>query len=81
MYVMWAQVRFGKPFQNYSNTSVFEHSGRVYTIAENNVPQEIDLQNLDTVGRHDFGGDWNTPCTSHPKVGSFAQQFKDSARS
>ncbi|PNT68008.1 carotenoid 9,10(9',10')-cleavage dioxygenase 1 isoform X2 [Brachypodium distachyon] len=61
-------LRFGKPFQNYSNTSVFEHSGRVYTIAENNVPQEIDLQNLDTVGRHDFGGDWNTPCTSHPKV-------------
>ncbi|KQJ98059.1 hypothetical protein BRADI_3g34720v3 [Brachypodium distachyon] len=51
-------LRLGKPFQNYSNTSVFEHSGKVYTIAENNVPQEIDLRNLDTVGRHDFGGDW-----------------------
>ncbi|KAF8035836.1 hypothetical protein BT93_C1763 [Corymbia citriodora subsp. variegata] len=49
------------------NTSVFEHSGKLYAIAENYLPHEIDSQTLETFGVWDFNGDWNRPCTSHPK--------------
>ncbi|XP_048133966.1 carotenoid 9,10(9',10')-cleavage dioxygenase 1-like [Rhodamnia argentea] len=49
------------------NTSVFEHSGKLYAIAENYLPHEIDSQTLETFGVWDFNGDWSRPCTSHPK--------------
>ncbi|KAL3746757.1 hypothetical protein ACJRO7_015659 [Eucalyptus globulus] len=49
------------------NTSVFEHSGKLYAISENYLPHEIDSQTLETFGVWDFNGDWDRPCTSHPK--------------
>ncbi|KAE8675839.1 Carotenoid 9,10(9',10')-cleavage dioxygenase 1, putative isoform 2 [Hibiscus syriacus] len=60
-------LRFGKPFKNMSNTNVFEHSGRLYSIAENDLPQEIDILTLEALGDWDVNGAWNRPFTSHPK--------------
>lgn len=62
------QQRFGKASRNYSNTSVFQHAGRVFSAAENDNPHEIDLENLGTICSWDVGGDWNMPFTAHPKV-------------
>ncbi|GMY17586.1 carotenoid 9,10(9',10')-cleavage dioxygenase 1-like [Fagus crenata] len=43
------------------------HSGKFYSIAENYVPQEIDILALKTLGNWDINGAWKRPCTSHPK--------------
>lgn len=61
-------LRFGKVFRNISNTSVFVHAGRVFAAADNDMPNEIDLQSLDTIGSWSVGGGWLMPFTSHPKV-------------
>ncbi|KAM0887592.1 hypothetical protein ACQ4PT_028922 [Festuca glaucescens] len=61
-------LRFGKMIRNMSNTSVFVHAGRVFAAAENDMPNEIDLQSLDTIGSWSIGGDWHMPFTAHPKV-------------
>lgn len=61
-------LRFGKAFKNMSNTSVFEHAGRVFSAAENDNPHEIDLYNLDTLGSWNVDGGWKMPFTAHPKV-------------
>ncbi|KAE8722712.1 hypothetical protein F3Y22_tig00013738pilonHSYRG00029 [Hibiscus syriacus] len=50
-----------------SNTNVFELSGRLYSIAENELPQEIDIFTLEALGDWDVNGAWNRPFTSHPK--------------
>ncbi|KAG4197796.1 hypothetical protein ERO13_A05G047200v2 [Gossypium hirsutum] len=60
-------VRFGKPLKNISNTNVFEHSGKLYSIAENNLPQEIDVLTLEALGDWDVNGAWNRSFTAHPK--------------
>ncbi|KAK8550458.1 hypothetical protein V6N13_118976 [Hibiscus sabdariffa] len=62
-----AVLRFGKPYKNMSNTNVFEHSGKLYSIAENDLPQEIDIFTLEALGDWDVNGAWNRPFTSHPK--------------
>ncbi|XP_056166735.1 carotenoid 9,10(9',10')-cleavage dioxygenase 1-like [Syzygium oleosum] len=49
------------------NTSVFEYLGKLYAISENYLPHEIDSQTLETLTVWDFNGDWDRPCTSHPK--------------
>lgn len=36
------QLRFGEVNKHISNTNVFEHAGKMYSIAENHKPQEID---------------------------------------
>ncbi|CAK7337629.1 unnamed protein product [Dovyalis caffra] len=41
--------------------------GKYYSVAENHVPQEIDIFTLDTSGNWDVNGAWNRPFTSHPK--------------
>lgn len=64
------QLRFGKVNKYISNTNVFEHSGKFYSIAENHMPQEIDILTLKTLGNWDVCGAWNRPFTSHPKVNS-----------
>lgn len=64
------QLRFGMVNKHMSNTNVFEHSGKVYVIAENYVPQELDLHTLELLADWDFNGTWNQPSTSHPKVNS-----------
>ncbi|XP_004292849.1 PREDICTED: carotenoid 9,10(9',10')-cleavage dioxygenase 1-like [Fragaria vesca subsp. vesca] len=60
-------LRFGAVNKHMSNTNVFEHSGKVYTIAENYVPQEVDISTLETVCNWDVNGTWDRPFTSHPK--------------
>ncbi|MFS8005315.1 putative 9-cis-epoxycarotenoid dioxygenase [Helianthus anomalus] len=60
-------LRFGTVNKLLSNTSVFEHSGKFYAAAENHVPQEIDIQTLNTLGNWDVNGSWNRPFTAHPK--------------
>jgi len=61
-------LRYGKAFKNMSNTSVFEHAGRVFSAAENDNPHEIDLYSLGTLGSWNVDGEWKMPFTAHPKV-------------
>lgn len=51
-----------------SNTSVFEHAGRIFSAAENDNPNEIDLYSLDTLGTWNVDGGWKMAFTAHPKV-------------
>ncbi|KAG8375584.1 hypothetical protein BUALT_Bualt10G0115700 [Buddleja alternifolia] len=60
-------LRFRLVNKYMSNTSVFEHSGKFYSAAENHIPHEIDICTLETRGNLNFNGSWNRPCTSHPK--------------
>ncbi|KAK2970502.1 hypothetical protein RJ640_013574 [Escallonia rubra] len=60
-------LRFGKINKYISNTNVFEHSGKFYSIAESDLPQEIDIVTLETLGNWDINGAWKRPFTSHPK--------------
>ena len=62
------QLRFGKVNKYISNTNVFEHSGKLYSIAENHMPQEINISTLETLGNWHLSSAWNRPFTSHPKV-------------
>ncbi|KAF9681111.1 hypothetical protein SADUNF_Sadunf06G0191500 [Salix dunnii] len=61
-------LRFGKVNKDLSNTNVFEHSGKFYSIAENHLPQEIDIFSLQTLGDWDINGTWHRPFTAHPKT-------------
>ncbi|EOY29737.1 Carotenoid 9,10(9',10')-cleavage dioxygenase 1, putative isoform 2 [Theobroma cacao] len=60
-------LRFGQVNKYLSNTNVIEHSGKLYTIAENHLPQEIDILTLKALDMWDVNGAWNLPFTSHPK--------------
>ncbi|KAL0288585.1 UNVERIFIED_CONTAM: 9-cis-epoxycarotenoid dioxygenase, chloroplastic [Sesamum angustifolium] len=51
-------LRFGSVNKYLSNTSVFEHSGKFYSAAENHIPQEIDILTLETRWNWDINGDW-----------------------
>uniref|UniRef100_A0A0E0IB07 Uncharacterized protein n=1 Tax=Oryza nivara TaxID=4536 RepID=A0A0E0IB07_ORYNI len=66
--VEFVQLRFRKVMKSMSNTSVFEHAGRVYAASEDDVPHEVDLHNLSTLGSWHLGGEWKLPFTAHPKV-------------
>ncbi|ONK60429.1 uncharacterized protein A4U43_C08F18370 [Asparagus officinalis] len=48
------QLRFSKINKYISNTNVFEHSGRIYSIAENHIPQEVDIFSLEMLGTWDL---------------------------
>ncbi|XP_050230644.1 carotenoid 9,10(9',10')-cleavage dioxygenase 1-like [Mercurialis annua] len=61
------QLRFGKVNKYFSNTNVFEHAGRYFSVAENHIPQEIDIFTLQTLDNWDVNGTWNRPFTSHAK--------------
>ncbi|XP_060208324.1 carotenoid 9,10(9',10')-cleavage dioxygenase 1-like isoform X2 [Lycium barbarum] len=60
-------LRFGMTNKYLSNTNIFEHSKKYYSIAENHLPQEIDIHSLETLGNWNVSGAWNRPFTSHPK--------------
>ncbi|KAL2517811.1 Carotenoid 9 [Abeliophyllum distichum] len=60
-------LRFGLVDKYLSNTNVFEHSGKFYSISENHIPQEIDIDTLETLGNWDINKAWRRPFTSHPK--------------
>ncbi|XP_011626793.1 carotenoid 9,10(9',10')-cleavage dioxygenase [Amborella trichopoda] len=61
------QLRFGKHYRDMNNTNIFEHGGKVFSIAENHLPYEIDVSSLDTMDAWDINGAWDRPFTSHPK--------------
>ncbi|KAL0394081.1 UNVERIFIED_CONTAM: Carotenoid 9,10(9',10')-cleavage dioxygenase 1 [Sesamum latifolium] len=64
------QMRFGMANKTMSNTNVFEHAGKYYSITEIDVaPYEIDIQTLETLGRtwDEIAESWNRQFTSHPK--------------
>ncbi|XP_073055358.1 carotenoid 9,10(9',10')-cleavage dioxygenase 1-like isoform X2 [Primulina eburnea] len=63
-------IRFGSGVRNFSNTNVFEHAGKYYSITETDLfgPLEIDINTLQTLGTWDVVKDaWNRTFTSHPK--------------
>ncbi|KAF8720743.1 hypothetical protein HU200_023650 [Digitaria exilis] len=60
-------LRFGKPVKDSANTNIFEHAGRVFAIAENHLPYEINIDSLETLRPYNINGDWEQPFTSHPK--------------
>ncbi|CAN4076334.1 unnamed protein product [Withania somnifera] len=60
-------LRFGMENKCLSNTNIFEHSKKYYSIAESHLPQEIDIRSLETLGNWNVNGAWNRPFTSHPK--------------
>ncbi|XP_049379806.1 carotenoid 9,10(9',10')-cleavage dioxygenase 1-like [Solanum stenotomum] len=60
-------MRFGVLHKYISNTNVFEHSKKYYSIAENHMPQEINIQTLETLGNWTVNGAWSQPFTAHPK--------------
>ncbi|MBA3303321.1 MAG: carotenoid oxygenase family protein, partial [Acidimicrobiia bacterium] len=55
------------PMFDASNTNVLGHAGRVLALTEGCIPYELTAE-LDTVGRHDFGGPLPSGFTAHPKV-------------
>ncbi|CAA2982420.1 carotenoid 9,10(9, 10)-cleavage dioxygenase 1-like [Olea europaea subsp. europaea] len=61
-------LRFGLVDKYLSNTNVFEHSGKFYSISENHIPQEIDIRTLETLENWDIDKGWRRPFTSHPKL-------------
>ncbi|KAG8491268.1 hypothetical protein CXB51_014453 [Gossypium anomalum] len=60
-------LRYGKVNKEISNTNVFEHGGKMYSIAENHKPQEINILTLETLNDWDVNGGWKRPFSSHPK--------------
>jgi len=75
------QLRFGKVNKDISNTNVFQHADRVFAVAENHLPQEICIQNLDTVNTWDLGGEWDRAFTAHPKVWTTVYLYPTEAKS
>ncbi|KAF8400858.1 hypothetical protein HHK36_014161 [Tetracentron sinense] len=67
LYLGFFQLRFGTVTKHISNTNIFGHSGKFYSIAENYIPQEIDIFTLETYNDWDINGAWDRPFTSHPK--------------
>ncbi|CAK7353226.1 unnamed protein product [Dovyalis caffra] len=65
---LFNMLRFGKVNKDLSNTNVFEHSGKFYSISENHLPQEIDIFSLQTLRDWDINGTWHRPFNSHPKI-------------
>ncbi|EFJ07263.1 hypothetical protein SELMODRAFT_132803, partial [Selaginella moellendorffii] len=61
------QLRFGKVNGPTCNTHVFKLAGKLYAVAEADIPHEIDLSSLNTLGTLDFSGKWKGPFTSHSK--------------
>ncbi|XP_024520615.1 carotenoid 9,10(9',10')-cleavage dioxygenase isoform X2 [Selaginella moellendorffii] len=60
-------LRFGKVNGPTCNTHVFKLAGKLYAVAEADIPHEIDLSSLNTLGTLDFSGKWKGPFTSHSK--------------
>ncbi|KAI5403281.1 hypothetical protein KIW84_050738, partial [Lathyrus oleraceus] len=60
-------LRYGTVNKYFSNTSVFEHSGKFYSVAESHMPQEIDILSLKTLNNWELSATWNRSFPSHPK--------------
>ncbi len=55
------------PAPNAGNTSVVRHAGHLLTLYEVGLPHELSDE-LETLGRFDFGGALDGPMTAHPKL-------------
>lgn len=53
---------------NQSNVSVFHHAGKLLSSGEVGLPYELSIDDLSTVGPHDYGGRLSTSMTAHPKI-------------
>ena len=53
---------------NQSNVSVFHHGGRLLSSGEIGHPYELSVDDLSTVGPHDYDGRLTTAMTAHPKL-------------
>lgn len=53
-------------FRSAANISVVAHAGRVFALGETGLPYELSEQ-LETIGRYDFGGGLTRSMTAHPK--------------
>ncbi|KAG6544250.1 hypothetical protein Mapa_014253 [Marchantia paleacea] len=63
------QVRFGFQSKPTCNTSIYVHGGRVFAASENNLPYEINVSDLSTVGVFSCKGAWSVDnFTAHPKI-------------
>ena len=71
----WVRTYEGKPFREdgsrdltvgSANTSVIEHSGKIFALVESSFPYEV-MPGMRTVGPCDFGGRLTTAMTAHPK--------------
>ena len=52
-----------------SNTNIVMFAGKLLALKEDALPMELDPVTLETVGFHDFGGDYKAPTfTAHPKI-------------
>ncbi|KAK3023690.1 hypothetical protein RJ639_044300 [Escallonia herrerae] len=69
-------LSFGIVNKILSNTNVFEHAGKYYSVAENYLAQEINISGLETLGNWDFGGAWGRPFTSRASKGMLPTYFR-----
>ena len=56
-----------QPMYDSSNTNVIGHAGSIFSLTEGAIPYRLTPE-LDTIGRHDFGGPLPTGFTAHPKT-------------
>ena len=58
----------GGAIKDLVNTAMVFHANKFYGLMEGGAPHEMQLPDLDTIGRDDFDGKLNHPFTAHPKV-------------
>lgn len=52
-----------------ANTTALYHAGKLFALKEDGLPYELDAENLETLGRIDFGGKLRSQTvTAHPKL-------------
>uniref|UniRef100_A0A251SRE1 Putative carotenoid oxygenase n=1 Tax=Helianthus annuus TaxID=4232 RepID=A0A251SRE1_HELAN len=66
-YQLICSTLFGTVNKLLSNTSVLSIRASFTQLLRNHLPQEIDIQTLNTLGNWDVNGSWNRPFTAHPK--------------
>ncbi len=62
-----AEIDGGPPIKNAANTNVIRHHGRTLCLWEGGLPTEVSWD-LDTIGLHDFNGQYSGAFTAHPKL-------------
>ncbi|MCW2391651.1 carotenoid cleavage dioxygenase [Sphingobium sp. B1D7B] len=59
-----------------SNTTPLVHGGKLFTLKEDSLPQQIDPVTLDTIGAWDFDGKYKSQTfTAHPKIDPFTGEM------
>ncbi len=63
-----ADIPEDQPFKNVANTALIYHANHVLALWEGGAPYEIDIPNLDTLGKFTFGDKLSSAVTAHPKI-------------